>query len=326
MTSLERSWYRPFGWSLLLWPLSLLFAAVAMLRRGLFRLGIKTVHQLPVPVLVVGNISVGGTGKTPITLWLCDYLRQQGLKPGIISRGYGVKLTAPRLVSAADSAIDCADEPLLLAQRSGCPVVICPDRVEAGRFLLAQTECNIIISDDGLQHYALGRDLEIIVLDGSRGLGNGCLLPAGPLREGAWRLAAADLVLVNSQPHPLSPHVFTLQAEPAISLLDPARQLAAPATVSLVTGIGNPARFIRTAEQLGYQPQQQHLFADHYAFTAADFSTIAPPVLMTEKDAVKCRPFAHPNWFYLPVQAVLPAAAVSIFAAKLNLIRSRYGL
>lgn len=326
MTSLERSWYRPVGWSLLLWPLSLLFAVVAMLRRWLFRVGIKTVHQLPVPVVVVGNISVGGTGKTPITLWLCDYLRQQGFRPGIISRGYGVQLTGPRLVSAADRAVDSGDEPLLLAQRSGCPVVICPDRVAAARFLLAQTDCNIIISDDGLQHYALGRDLEIIVLDGSRGLGNGCLLPAGPLREGAWRLAGADLVLVNSQPHPLSPHVFSLQAAPAISLLDPQRQLAAPAAVSLVTGIGNPNRFIHSAQQLGYQLQQQHLFADHYAFTAADFSTIKPPVLMTEKDAVKCRPFASPDWFYLPVQAVLPAPAVNLLAAKLNLIRSRYGL
>lgn len=326
MTALERSWYSRLGWSLWLWPLSLLFAVVSMLRRWLFRAGINTVHQLPVPVLVVGNITVGGTGKTPVTLWLCDYLRQQGFRPGIISRGYGVKLTGPRLVLTSDSAADAGDEPLLLAQRSGCPVVICPDRVAAARFLLAQTDCNMIISDDGLQHYALGRDLEIILIDGSRGLGNGCLLPAGPLREGAWRLAGADLVLVNSQPHPLSPHVFSLQAATAQSLLEPHQQLAPSATVSLVTGIGNPARFISTAKQLGYQLKQQHLFADHYAFTAADFSTIETPVLMTEKDAVKCRPFAHPDWFYLPVQAVLPAAAVSILAAKLNLIRSRYGL
>jgi tetraacyldisaccharide 4'-kinase len=326
LTSLERSWYRPFGWSLLLWPLSLLFALLSMLRRWLFRWGVSAVHKLPVPVIVVGNITVGGTGKTPITLWLCDYLRQQGLKPGIISRGYGVKLTAPRLVLATDSAEHSGDEPLLLAQRSGCPVAIFPDRAAAARLLLAQTDCNIIISDDGLQHYALARDLEIILLDGARGVGNGCLLPAGPLREGCWRLASADLVLVNSQPHPLSPYTFQLQPQSPCCLLDSRQQLSNGSAVSLVSGIGNPARFAATVQQLGYPVKQQHWFADHYAFAAADFTEIEAPVLMTEKDAVKCRPFARPDWFYLPVQAVLPAQAVSLLAAKLNQIRSHYGL
>ena len=173
MNSLERSWYQPFGWSWLLLPLSLLFAGLSAVRRWLFKVGLKTSHRLPVPVIVVGNITVGGTGKTPITLWLCEYLLAQGLKPGIVSRGYGVKLVEPKLIDLiTDSAATVGDEPFLLASRSGCPVVVCPDRVAAARLLYQTSGCNIIISDDGLQHYALARDMEIVLLDGGRGIGS----------------------------------------------------------------------------------------------------------------------------------------------------------
>ena len=190
MKALERSWYQKFGWSWLLLPLSALFAGLTGIRRLAFRCGLKASHRLPVPVIVVGNISVGGTGKTPFTLLLCQLLRQHGWRPGIVSRGYGADIRQPTLVLADASAEQVGDEPLLLAQRSGCAVVVCPDRVAAAQFLLANTASDIIISDDGLQHYALARDVEIVLIDGKRGLGNGQLLPAGPLRERPWRLAS----------------------------------------------------------------------------------------------------------------------------------------
>lgn len=327
MTALEHSWYQPYGWSWLLWPFSVLFLLLSALRRQLFKLGVLKTCKLPVPVVVVGNISVGGTGKTPITLWLCDYLRQQGWKPGIVSRGYGVKITAPKLVDCqTDNPSTVGDEPYLLASRSGCPVVVCPDRVMAGKYLLSHTDCNIIVSDDGLQHYALGRDLEIILLDGSRGLGNGLLLPAGPLREGAWRLKKADLVLSNGESTCQTPFTFELQPGYARALQDEQRLLPPGAAVTLVSGIGNPRRFTRSAAQMGYQSINAHFFPDHHAFNAVELEGFAGPLLMTEKDAVKCRAFAKPDWFYLPVSARLPQAAQDLLAAKLTQLWSRYGL
>jgi len=327
MNALERSWYQPFGWSWLLLPLSWLFAGLSSVRRWLFKIGLKASHRLPVPVIVVGNITVGGTGKTPITLWLCAYLQAQGLKPGIVSRGYGVKLTAPKLIDLQqDSPATVGDEPFLLASRSGCPVVVCPDRVAAAHLLLSSSGCNIIISDDGLQHYALARDMEIILLDGSRGVGNGLLLPAGPLREDIWRLKEADIVLSNSVANKLAHWTFALQATPARSLLDESTELAAGCQVTLVSGIGNPQRFRRSALEQGYLEHSAHFFADHYAFAADDLRDLSGPILMTEKDALKCRAFAHADWFYLPVTAHLPQPAIDQIAAKLQQLRSRYGV
>jgi len=327
MNALERSWYQPFGWSWLLLPFSLLFAGLSSIRRWLFKAGFKASHRLPVPVIVVGNITVGGTGKTPITLWLCEYLQAQGLKPGIVSRGYGVKITAPKLIDLQiDSPTTVGDEPFLLASRSGCPVVVCPDRVAAAKLLVASSGCNIIISDDGLQHYALVRDMEIILLDGSRGVGNGLLLPAGPLREDIWRLKNADLVLANSSANALAHWTFDLKVAAARSLRNENTELATGSQVTLVSGIGNPRRFTRSAEQMGYHSSSAHFFADHYAFSADDFSELPGPILMTEKDAVKCRAFAGTDWFYLPVTARLPQPAIDTIADKLQQLRSRYGV
>ncbi len=327
MNALERSWYQPFGWSWLLLPLSWLFAGVSRCRRWLFKTGLKSSHRMPVPVIVVGNITVGGTGKTPITLWLCEYLTAQGLKPGIVSRGYGVKVTTPVLIDLqTDTPATVGDEPFLLASRSGCPVVVCPDRVAAARHLYSSTGCNIIISDDGLQHYALARDMEIILLDGARGVGNGLLLPAGPLREGIWRLQLADIVMANSSDTALAPWTFNLNVAPARSLLDETNTLVAGSAVTLVSGIGNPRRFTRSAAQMGYHSNSAHFFADHYAFAADDLAKLPGPILMTEKDAVKCRAFANPDWFYLPVSAHLPPPAIDEIAIKLQLLRSRYGV
>jgi len=326
LNALERSWYQRFGWSWLLLPLSGLFYLLSSLRRLAFRWRLASSTRLPVPVIVVGNITVGGTGKTPLTLWLCQWLKQQGWRPGIISRGYGVKLSTPTLVNPAGDACEYGDEPLLLAQRSGCPVVIYPDRVGAGKFLLAQTDCDFIICDDGLQHYALQRDVEILLIDAQRGLGNGLLLPAGPLREGRWRLASADVVLANGQPTAQSAAFFTLQPTRAVKLLDSASQLPVGTAVTLVSGIGNPARFAKSAQSCGYDILACHWFADHHPFQATDFSTLSGPILMTEKDAVKCRAFAKDNWYVLPVDACVPPETEQQLQQLIAALRNRDGI
>ncbi len=325
-SAIEQSWYQPKWWTWLLLPLTGLFAVISACRRCFFRLGLTKANKLSAPVIVVGNISVGGTGKTPFTLWLCQYLQQQGLKPGILSRGYGANIKQPQLVTATMSAVDVGDEPLLLAQLTGVPVVVCPKRVAGAEFLLANTDCNIVICDDGLQHYALARDLEIVLIDGQRGLGNGWLLPAGPLREGAWRLATVDLVLSNSAPSSWTPHQLDVIAAPAKPLIASSVPLAANSAVALVSGIGNPERFANTALQAGFAISAKHYFPDHHPFTQADFQQIPTPVLMTAKDAVKCQPFAQPNWYYLPITAQVPASAQQVLEQKLQQIRSRYGL
>lgn len=323
---IERIWYqgsKGYGVYYLLLPLSALFVCISALRRLLFRVGLLKAHKLAVPVIVVGNISVGGTGKTPFTLALCKLLLQQGFTPGIISRGYGADIKAPRLVAANSNAAEVGDEPLMLHQQSSCPVVVCPDRVSAARFLLAHTPCDIIISDDGLQHYRLARDLEIILLDGSRGLGNGQLLPAGPLREGPWRLKTADMVVANSQMLPQADGLMQLEPGKAKALHGDAE--LAPCAVSLVAAIGNPARFARSAEQAGFTINSEHYFADHHQFTQADFTAIRGPVLMTEKDAVKCRPFAGTDWFSLGVQARLEQPLEAKLVTLITRLRSSYG-
>lgn len=326
MNLLEQGWYQKQRWCALLLPLSGIFYLLSGLRRWLFRLGVKKTERLPVPVIIVGNITVGGTGKTPFTLWLCDYLKQQGYTPGIISRGYGGKVKAPRLVTELDNASLVGDEPLLLAQRSGCPVVVSPDRVAAGRFLLEKRpQVDLIISDDGLQHYRLGRDLEIVLLDAQRGLGNGWLLPAGPLRELPKRLNTVDLVLANSGYSPLAHGGLSLRTGAAVPLLADAPPLTIETEIQLVAGIGNPARFRRSAEQAGFNIKHCHFWPDHHPFQADDFNMLSGPLLMTEKDAVKCRAFAKADWYYLPVMAELDPAASARLSTLLQPLRSRYG-
>lgn len=302
MNLLQQSWYQKGHWlSIVLLPLAALYWVLSSFRTALFRLGIKRQSKLAVPVVVVGNISVGGTGKTPFTLWLCQQLQAKGIKPGIISRGYGAKINRPIVVAADSVATEVGDEPLLLARRSGCPVVVCPDRFAAGRELLARHQVDIIICDDGLQHYRLVRDFEIVLVDGRRGFGNGLLLPAGPLRERRARLANVDLIIANSGEVAQADYQMQLSSSVAKNLLTDT--VLAPCSVTLVAGIGNPQRFQLTAQQAGFKVIDQRFFADHHQFTAADFNGISGPVLMTEKDAVKCQHFGRDNWYFLPVDA-----------------------
>ncbi|KKL02848.1 tetraacyldisaccharide 4'-kinase [Rheinheimera mesophila] len=305
----ERGWYRQHPFTLLFWPLSLLYRLVATLRRFGYQRGWFASFAVEKPVVIVGNISVGGTGKTPFTLWLCQFLTAQGFTPGIVSRGYGARITAPVRVTALHQACDVGDEPLLLASKSQCPVVVCPDRVAAAQYLLETTDCDIVISDDGLQHYRLKRDLELVLIDGQRGLGNQQLLPAGPLREPVSRLKKVDAVIVNSGEYALAKGTTTpqhqMQLKPVTpQALDGQSQWQAQA-VTLVAAIGNPQRFVDTVKSIGIEIKSTAFFRDHFAFDEQSLADIEGPVLMTEKDAVKCRAFAKAHWYYLPVEADL---------------------
>ncbi len=309
--ALEARWYADAPAPLALRPLAALYGWIAGRRRVRLQ---QAAVRLDVPVIVVGNIAVGGTGKTPLTIWLVERLREWGWRPGVVSRGYGGR--APQYPYAVTSASDPAhtgDEPLLIARRCGCPVVVDPDRVAAARALIARGDVDIVVADDGLQHYRLARDLEIGVVDGARGLGNRTLLPAGPLREPPARLRELDMVVVNGDgwdDPALRPLRMQLQAHRAVQLHGGAvrpLQSFAGREVHAVAGIGHPPRFFATLRAAGLDVRE-HAFADHHRFSVADLAfDDALPVLMTEKDAVKCAAFAQAHWWTVPVDAVVAA-------------------
>ena len=313
----------------LLAPLSALFTVLAALRRGLFFIRLRRTYRAPVPVVVVGNVTVGGTGKTPTVLGLVRLLQQAGYRPGIVSRGYGGTGPFPMLVTTDSKPEVCGDEPVMLAKLSGVPVAVAPKRAKAVRLLLAENQglaenqVDIVIADDGLQHYALGRDIEIAVVDGERGLGNGWRLPAGPLRESARRLRKVDWVIVNGaefttvgqygerlklKPQQRSAKMIAMQLEPAgwHRVLDH-KEIATPTgeNALAIAGIGNPERFFKVVMDQAIDLQETRVFPDHYQYAANDFYKVSnsTPILMTEKDAVKCAAFARPHWYYLKVVA-----------------------
>lgn len=309
MSRIDEHWYRGSPWLLLLWPLSLLFCLLVMLRRLLFRIGVLHSERLAVPVIVVGNITVGGSGKTPLVLWLAEFLRRHGYRPGLISRGYGGKAASwPQAVAADSDPREVGDEALLLARRSGCPMAVGPDRVAAARLLLEHYAVDLIISDDGMQHYRLGRDIEIAVLDGERRLANRLCLPAGPLREPPGRIRSVDFVVSNGSAGEGEWPMQLVAADALPLLAGPPRPPSdfASGPVHAVAGIGNPARFFATLRALGLEPIE-HPFPDHHPFGKGelDFNDTAP-VLMTEKDAVKYLDYAGRRHWYLPVTARLP--------------------
>ncbi|MES9900169.1 MAG: tetraacyldisaccharide 4'-kinase [Sedimenticola sp.] len=306
---LDYYWYSRNGTALLLLPLSWIFCLISWLRRLAYRLRLLPVHKSPVPVIVVGNITVGGTGKTPLVIWLADHLRQQGFRPGIVSRGYGGNAESwPQTVESDSDPSLVGDEPVMIAHRTGCPMWVGPDRPAVARALLQATDCDIIISDDGLQHYALGRDIEIAVVDGKRLLGNGFCLPAGPLRESEARLDKVDILVVNDGEW-RDGHQMTLEGGRMINLKDPSltSDLAAFSGYEVhgIAGIGHPRRFFDTLRRYGLKVIE-HPFDDHHQYSAQE---ITPgdelSVVMTEKDAVKCGAFAQEHHWYLEVDAKL---------------------
>lgn len=312
MKLFTNSWYEKKGWTQTLKPLAKLFAWQVAKRRTAYQQGKYKIWQAPVPVLVVGNISVGGVGKTPLVAALCELLLEHGWRPAIVSRGYGGKATKyPYQVTSHSMARECGDEPLLLHKRTGCPVVVDPNRVSAVQYLLANTDCNLIISDDGLQHYALGRDIEIAVIDGTRGLGNERLIPAGPLREPKDRLNEVDFIIINGDGFVTEQPCWkmSLQPDQLINISNgkiiPIDALIDSSAVHAIAGIGNPQRFFESLKQLGYNVEC-HEFNDHHSFVAKDiWFGDDRPVIMTEKDAVKCNVFANQNCWYLKVSAKL---------------------
>jgi len=303
---LNRVWYErasPPWWLL---PLSLSYGAAAGARRYLYSKQLRKSTRIASPVVVVGNLSVGGTGKTPLVCWLVARLQELGFKPGVVTRGYGGSSENVRLVdSAADPSI-VGDESLLLARRTGVPVAIGRDRPSAAQ-LLVSAGCDVVVSDDGLQHYALARDCEIVVVDGERRFGNGWLLPAGPLRESEARLRRVDAVVVNGGRAQLEGALsMRLEAKDALSLVGGAiktlREFAGH-SVHAVAGIGNPERFFNMLRGYGIEVVG-HPLPDHARLQAADISfPDGRPVLMTEKDAVKCAGFAGAQHWYVPVTA-----------------------
>ncbi|WP_312934039.1 tetraacyldisaccharide 4'-kinase [Pseudomonas sp.] len=310
----SQAWYAGHPALALLRPLEALYRWVVRRKRAQFLSGQRPAYRAPVPVIVVGNLTVGGTGKTPMILWLIEHCRQRGLRAGVVSRGYGAKPPElPWRVEAQQPAELAGDEPLLIVQRTGVPLMIDPDRSRAVQALLAAEPLDLILSDDGLQHYRLARDLELVLIDAARGLGNRRCLPAGPLREPVERLQAVDAVLYNGAAADTEQgFAFQLRPSVLVNLLTGERQpldhFPAGQAMHAVAGIGNPQRFFNTLQALGWQPLV-HAFADHAAFTpqALSFSP-SLPVVMTEKDAVKCRAFAKADWYYLAVEAQ-PSAA-----------------
>lgn len=318
MHRLDHYWSTVNGVSLLLLPLALLFAAAAGLRRFAFRIGLLRSRRFPVPVIVVGNITVGGTGKTPLVIWLADHLQRQGRRPGIVSRGYGGNARHwPQQVRADSDVAMVGDEAVMLAASTRCPMCVGPDRPAAAAALLAHTDVDILIADDGLQHYALARDLEIAVIDGARRFGNGLPLPAGPLREPRSRLKSVDLVVVNGA---AGDDEFSMKLhQPRIRRLADGTMAAladfAGRRVNAVAGIGNPQRFfdLLAAQRIDVVPQ---VFPDHHRFVAADLQFPQRlPILMTDKDAVKCRRLRCDDCWVVSVDAQPDAA----FVHRLNL-------
>ena len=314
------SWKRYSIFLAVLWPASLIFRVIIAIRVLWFSSKVRPTYYAG-PVVVVGNISLGGTGKTPLIIYLAKYLRDQGFAPGIVSRGYGGQTSSyPYLVKLDDDPIYAGDEPLLIARQTACPVVVDPDRSEAVKYLFSECGVNVILSDDGLQHYKMYRDIEICMVDGSKMFGNSLCLPAGPLREPVKRLKDVDFVVVTGAADKIEkfqiPMVtMSMKAKSFVNLISGEVRPFGGApfnignNIQAVCGIGSPERFYSMLESLPY-PITQFSFPDHYQFTPRDFSAdvIAEhqPIVMTEKDAIKCTEFATKNFWYVDAEVSVP--------------------
>jgi tetraacyldisaccharide 4'-kinase len=324
-TRLAREWQQrgPLAWALT--PLACVFGAVALARRAAFSAGWLQAVRLGVPVVVVGNVTVGGTGKTPTVIALVEALRAAGFVPGVVSRGYGAKVVRPTPVTSASHPAEAGDEPLLIARRTGAPVWVCPDRVAAAEALCAaHTDVDVIVSDDGLQHYRLARDVELVVFDQRLG-GNGFLLPAGPLREPLSR--RRDATLINNpfeRTLPPWPNTFALRLEAGDAwhldnphLRRPLAQFAGERVLA-AAGIGAPERFFATLRAASLSPQTRAL-PDHYRFSGNPFvDADADAILVTEKDAVKLEAWHDARIWVVPVEAALDHRLTALVVEKIR--------
>ncbi len=325
---MEKHWQRLTIVSIALLPLSGLFAVLAWLRRAGYRFGLLRKVRVAVPVVVVGNISVGGTGKTPAVIWLARSLRAAGYRPGVISRGYG---GSGQLCGVDDDTSPqlAGDEPVLIARLARCPVWVGRDRAAAAARLIARNpEVNVVISDDGLQHYRLERDCELVVISARQRYGNGLLLPAGPLRESRKRLRTVDAVIINGeglQQMPPDSFPMRLEGQKLYNLCDTKRTASARdfdgMRLHAVAGIGDPERFFAHLRGLGLT-FEAHAFPDHHAFSATDLDfNNSDAVIMTQKDAIKCAAIARENWWVLPVEAHIDDTLLDLVKRKIGSVR-----
>jgi tetraacyldisaccharide 4'-kinase len=330
--TIKRAWRKKNAlFYFVLLPLSWVYASVTFLRREAYRLGVLKTHMLPVPVIIVGNIHMGGSGKTPVVIWLVQQLNQLGYHPAVISRGYGGTTKLPTAVNANSDPKLVGDEPVLIANRCDCPIWVGSDRVKVGLELLkAHPRCNVIISDDGLQHYRLKRDVEIAVIDAENYLKNARLLPAGSLRESISRLQTVDAVIKNGELSTTDEHTSSVENAYLMQLIGSEfYNLANPSLkanasnfkrkiVKAMAGIGHPARFFEHLRQLGLNFASAS-FDDHHPFTAMDLTKLECDVLlMTEKDAVKCKPFAKPHHWVLPIEAKIEGDLMQLVVRKIH--------
>ncbi|WP_213992088.1 tetraacyldisaccharide 4'-kinase [Sodalis sp. dw_96] len=308
---IERIWFGGEHWYWLLLPFSWLYGLVSAVVKTSYRLGWRKTSRFPLPVVVVGNLTAGGNGKTPVVLWLVTHLQQRGWRVGVVSRGYGGRAARyPLLLNDKTLPGEAGDEPVLIFQRTGAPVAVSPRRVDAVAALLKQQTLDVVITDDGLQHYALARDIEWVVIDGVRRFGNGWWLPAGPMRERAHRLDSVSAVITNGGQALPGEVPMQLQTGEAINLLSGQTcSVESLSQVVAMAGIGHPPRFFATLRAKGVAPVREVSFADHQSYRHEQLSVLTSPgqvLVMTEKDAVKCRDFAQENWWYIPVNARLP--------------------
>ncbi|PHM37906.1 tetraacyldisaccharide 4'-kinase [Xenorhabdus innexi] len=307
----ERIWSGRSWLYILLLPLSALYGLVSGLRKLGYKSGLFRSWKASVPVVVVGNLTAGGNGKTPVVIWLVEHLQRKGYRVGVVSRGYGGKSEHyPLLVTDEVTTAQAGDEPVLIHSRTGVSVAVAPKRIDAVKKLLAHSPLDIVITDDGLQHYALQRNYEIVVIDGIRRFGNGCWLPAGPMRELSGRLNTVNTIIVNGGTAEAGELPMVLKGEIAINLLTgEKRKVSHISDVVAMAGIGHPPRFFAALQQLGVTLQKTYAFADHQAYEKTQLLALTNTeqnLLMTEKDAVKCSRFAQANWWYLPVSAYFP--------------------
>lgn len=307
---IERIWSGQSWLYILLLPLSFLYGLITLVRCACYKVGLFRSWKAPIPIVVVGNLTAGGNGKTPVVIWLVESLMKKGYRVGVVSRGYGGKSSYYPLILSADTSTEQAgDEPVLIFHRTKAPVAVAPKRSEAVKALIEHNALDVIITDDGLQHYALARDYEIVVIDGQRRFGNGWWLPAGPMRERAGRLKSVNAVIVNGGQAHSNEILMGLQGHIAVNLLSgdklPVTELK---NVVAMAGIGHPPRFFASLEKKGLRLLRSYAFADHQPYELSQITVLTPnneTLLMTEKDAVKCQSFAQSNWWYLPVQASL---------------------
>lgn len=303
-------WYKDFFIAALLMPFSFIYMDVVRFRRWQYKTGRKTVTKVSVPVVIVGNLTVGGTGKTPLVIYLAKQLQEKGFKPGVISRGYGAESeTWPQRVTADSDVSAIGDEPILIVEQTKCPVAVGPIRVDAAKLLIEEAGCDVILSDDGLQHYALARDIEIIVIDGERRFGNNYCLPAGPLREPQERKYEADFTVCNGGEAEEDETLMQLEGDVAINLQTGEQKSLyefGELQCHALAGIGNPERFFKHLQKYHISSSYDE-FPDHHVFTESEISyNKADAIFMTEKDAVKCKTFASNKHWFVPVQARLP--------------------